>query len=454
MAQHSFPAFCAHVDKRFASPAPFQRILMREYSAALAGETRFLAVTIPPRHTKTTLGSVLLPIFALGLDDRKEIVLASHSVDLAQRNSRNARDLLFSERWPFPDVSLAKDSTAATRWHVNGGGSVRALGTGSFLLGRGADLMVIDDALADGDSDAEAQSAWDWFTGIASSRINTGGTVIIIGQRLRDDDLIGRILESEIKDQVRVVNLKAICEDPTEDIERELGRKKGDALWESQYGVAELELRRKMMGTRVFTTQYQQTPPAQKGAYFHREWFSHRYTTLPPLRRAAIFVDGAWKEGVNNSNSAMSIWGQDHGGQFYLVDAWEDQLEYPDLKRAVADYYARWRRIAPTVHLCVEDAASGTGLVQELRRAPLSLPIVGVPVDKSKEARAEAVTPQFEAGLCHVPANATWLFAWIETHIRFPRKPNDAVDCTSGALTKLFTARALYVTGMDEAATG
>jgi hypothetical protein len=137
VARRSFPDFCARMDARFANPPPFMRLLMDEYAALLDGRTRFLALSIPPRHTKTTLGCVLAPAFALGQDDSLELVIASHSADLAERSSRLARDLLLSDAWPFA-ARLAADSTAATRWHVKGGGSVRALGVGSALIGRGA----------------------------------------------------------------------------------------------------------------------------------------------------------------------------------------------------------------------------------------------------------------------------------------------------------------------------
>jgi hypothetical protein len=154
LARRSFAHFGARMDRRFASPAPFQRLMMREFADVVAGRTRFLALSIPPRHSKTTLGCVLLPAFALGQDDSLEIVIASHSADLAERGSRLARDLIEQDAWPFA-ARLAADSTAVSRWHVKGGGSVRALGVGGGLLGRGADLLLVDDAIADGNSDVE-----------------------------------------------------------------------------------------------------------------------------------------------------------------------------------------------------------------------------------------------------------------------------------------------------------
>ena len=122
--------------------------------------------------------------------------------------------------------------------------------------------------------------------------------------------------------------------------------------------------------------------------------------------KMALFVDGAWKEGIGNDRSALGLWGSD-GVNYYLIDAWADKVEYPDLKTKVKDYWYRWKdkNLAPTFWPCVEDAASGIPIIQEFRRTT-NIPIVGVRVDKSKYTRAEAVTPLFEAGKCFLPENA------------------------------------------------
>lgn len=89
-----------------------------------------------------------------------------------------------------------------------------------------------------------------------------------------------------------------------------------------------------------------------------------------------------------------------------------------------------------------EDAASGIPIIQEFKRT-LTIPIVGVTVDKSKYTRAEAVTPLFEAGKCYLPEDAPWLDEWIEEHVSFPGKHDDLVDTTSGALARLTNASTL-----------
>jgi hypothetical protein len=122
LARRSFAGFAAHMDPRFISPPPHLKLIMDELEMVERGENRFLMINVPPRHAKTTTCSELFPAYALAKNPRREIILACHSVDVAERSSRAARQFVESEEWPFANVGLAPDSTAATRWHVESGG--------------------------------------------------------------------------------------------------------------------------------------------------------------------------------------------------------------------------------------------------------------------------------------------------------------------------------------------
>lgn len=143
-------------------------------------------------------------------------------------------------------------------------------------------------------------------------------------------------------------------------------------------------------------------------------------------------VDSAFKEGVGSDYSVIATWGTD-GKNYNLVDLWRDRVEYPSLRRAVQDEYARWRPDA----VLVEDASSGQSVIQELRRET-NLPIVAVPAKGSKQNRADAVAPLFEAGKMWLPEYASWVADFIEEHVSFPRGVHDdQVDTTSMALARL-----------------
>ena len=112
-----------------------------------------------------------------------------------------------------------------------------ATSTGGVLTGRGADIIVIDDPLKPEEalSQTQRKAANEWFHHTLSSRLNDKrhGAIVIIMQRLHEDDLVGRVLAQE---QWQILNFPAIAEvDEVHEIETILGprrftRRQGEAL--------------------------------------------------------------------------------------------------------------------------------------------------------------------------------------------------------------------------------
>src|SRR5215469_3840124 len=75
------------------------------------------------------------------------------------------------------------------------------------LTGRGADLILIDDPLKPDEalSNAQRKTANDWFSHTLYSRLNDkrSGAIVIIMQRLHEDDLVGHVLAQEPWEVVR-----------------------------------------------------------------------------------------------------------------------------------------------------------------------------------------------------------------------------------------------------------
>ena len=70
---------------------------------------------------------------------------------------------------------------------------------GGTLTGRGADLIVIDDPLKaeEAMSEPARRRVIDWFTGTLISRLNDKerGAIVVVMQRLHQDDLAGHLIE-------------------------------------------------------------------------------------------------------------------------------------------------------------------------------------------------------------------------------------------------------------------
>src|SRR5438477_10030897 len=88
-----------------------------------------------------------------------------------------------------------------------------ATSTGGVLTGRGADIILIDDPLKPEEalSEAQRQAANEWYDHTLYSRLNDKrhGAIVIIMQRLHEDDLVGHVLGQE---QWEILRLLAIAE--------------------------------------------------------------------------------------------------------------------------------------------------------------------------------------------------------------------------------------------------
>ena len=98
---------------------------------------------------------------------------------------------------------------------------------GGVLTGRGADVILIDDPLkpADAMSESRRTGANAWFDGTLYSRLNdkTKGSIVIVMQRLHEDDLVGHVLKAEGWEIVAFPAIEEAGE--THEIETPFGRK-------------------------------------------------------------------------------------------------------------------------------------------------------------------------------------------------------------------------------------
>jgi predicted phage terminase large subunit-like protein len=255
--------------------------------------------------------------------------------------------------------------------------------------------------------------------------------VIVVATRWHQEDLIGRLLSGPNASEWRPLSLPAIAIETETDA---LNRSTGEALWPQRWPVAELERRKAEMGSRGFEAQYQGNPLPASGNIFKASWLKQRYRDVPgQVKRTVLAIDSAWGKSVTGDFSAATLWGEAETG-FFLIDGWHGRVEFPSLRDIVRNLFAKHNPHA----VAVEDTASGTAIIQELRRST-HLPIIPVQAKGSKEARAEAITPLFESGRVWLPEDGPeWLTEWVRQHTAFPNgKHDDYVDTTSIALGRL-----------------
>jgi predicted phage terminase large subunit-like protein len=300
------------------------------------------------------------------------------------------------------------------------------------LTGRGADLIVIDDSLkpADALSEVLRQGANDWYDHTLLSRQNDKRTsaIVIIQQRLHEDDLVGHVLGQE---DWEVVRFPAIAE---EDEEHEYStpfrsgvfrRRQGEALHPEREPLETLEQLRRQMGEYPFAGQYQQAPAPLGGGLVKTEWFRRYEPHEKPdsFDRIVQSWDTASKVTELADYSVCTTWGI-KGRHVYLLHVFRKQLEYPDLKRAVRQ---QRQEFSANVVL-IEDKASGTQLIQELNREGIGA-VTRYQPEADKIMRMHAQTAIIEDGRVLLPTDAPWLANFLRELSVFPKsKYDDQVD--------------------------
>lgn len=446
LAFKSLAAYCALQNPNY-DLAPHVLEIIRWLTRLERDEVDRLIFNCPPRHGKTALISEFFPAWYLGRNPEKQIIFATYSFERASDIGRKVRNQLVDPimRIIFPGMTVSKDHAGMNRIALDQGGNYYAVGVGGAVVGRGADLLIIDDPVKqrqDVESEAQRRKLVEWFQSVAYTRLMPGGKIIVIMTRWHFDDLAGFLQTELAHENWQVVSMPALCESE-DDI---LRRKVGEALWPARYPKPVLEKIRETIGTREWTSQYQQQPLPSEGGLVQYDWLQ-RYP-MDEYRRAIrrredageelpfgirYYVcswDTAFKESELNDPSACTVWGVSETDA-YLVEAFTKRMAYPELRRTVVAYYERYRTLAPGVKVMIEDRGSGQSLLQDLKQNT-HIPLIACKPTKSKQIRLSNVTHLFENGKAKLPDRAPWLANYETQLLRFPAwKEDDLVDATS-----------------------
>ena len=131
-----------------------------ELDRCLRGETKRLAICVPPRSLKSHCASVAFPAWLLGHKPSAQIICASYGQDLADKLALDCRALMNSD-WYHKVFStrLSTQRQAVSEFMTEAKGFRMATSVRGVLTGRGGDFIIIDDPLKPDEavSDTQAQ---------------------------------------------------------------------------------------------------------------------------------------------------------------------------------------------------------------------------------------------------------------------------------------------------------
>ena len=417
-------------------PADYIDVMTSRLVDVHEGKITRLIMNVPPRHLKSLIASTAFPAWHLGHNPAAQIMCVSYGADLAQTFARDTRAIMTTDWYQriFPETRLISPRAALDDLITTKNGRRLALSVGGAVTGRGADIIIIDDPLKpeEAASDTCRKDVNDWYDGTLASRLNDQrrGGIVIVMQRVHQDDLVGHVLQQEAWEHLRFPAIAEedealaymTCWGP-----RTFRRRKGDPLHPERQPLNLLDGLKRKIGNYFFAAQYQQRPAPLEDGFVKPQWFP-RYDKRPePFDQIVQSWDSANKAGSDNAYSVCTTWGV-KGKDVYLLHVFRQRLEFPELKKTVLLHQ---RTFSANVVL-VEEQASGIQLIQELNRDGLGGMVKAYKPTLEKKARLIAQTPMMEEGRVHLPEAASWLDAYIEELVLFPSgQYADQVDSTS-----------------------
>lgn len=406
---------------------------------AIAKGNGRLIISAPPRHGKSQLIDIYTPVWILERFPRFNVILASYGADLSENFARQARDII-SDNQDALNVRLRRDSNRVSFFVTEDDGSMASVGLGGAITGRGAHVLLIDDYIKEYKealSPTYRDTVWNWFVTTAYTRLEPGGTVIIIATRWHSDDLIGRILKN-FPGQWQNIVLPAEAE--ANDV---LGRQLGEPLFPERYPLESLHEKLEVLGSAFYQALYQQRPVDEAKKISDGAWLKVMQI-VPPLSRlkTARIWDLAATEG-GGDYTVGSLCGWDiQAGIFYIFNVVRRQIGSADVETIV-----RQTAISDGIdtEICIEQepGSAGKSLCEHFQNTVLpEFKVTAIPTVTNKIVRAQPFLAGAEAGKV-VLAEGSWNKAFIKEFDDFPGEYDDQIDTASAGYTKL-TGKKVY----------
>jgi predicted phage terminase large subunit-like protein len=396
------------------------------------GEVKRLIIQMPPRHGKSETATVRYPIYRLNMDPELRVIVGAYNATLAGKFSRKARRIAQQAGMPLSDERAAVED-----WETPDGGGFRAVGVGGGVTGQGGDLIIIDDPVKsreEAESEVYREKVWNWYTDDLYTRLEPGGSLILIMTRWHMDDLAGRILASEDGPNWTVVNLPALAieNDP-------LGRNPGEALCPERYDEPALASIRAVMTPYSWAALYQQDPRPREGNMFPRSKVEIVDAVPADLKLRVRYWDkGGGPTGDPTAGVRMAT--NKERTVFYIEDVVHARVAIDDrnkLMRQTAEMDGR----AVRGWVEQEPGSGGKESAQLTVRAMSGFPYFAEPVSGDKVERADPLAAQWQAGNVKLVRGA-WNKAYLDEMEAFPAgSHDDQVDASSGAFNKLALAQ-------------
>lgn len=408
-----------------------------------------LLITIAPRFGKTQFVSIDWPARCIAKNPRAKFIHLSYSDDLALDNSAKCRETIGSAEYQsLWSVKIKSDSDSKKKWYTEQGGGMYATAAGGPVTGFGAGSLadisdnegsdefdeffagdqeeidpnlfygaiIIDDPIKveDAESEKERERVNKRLNSTIKSRRNSRNTpIVIIMQRVHEDDMAGFVLDGGMEEDFYHLNI------PAADMETKT------SVWPAKHTFEEL-MQLKRADHAVFMAQYMQDPTPDEGTFFKAEWFKRFRIGEEPTKLvkygagdyAVTEKDGDWTEqGIAGFDTIDDLWFLDWRSAQTTLDKSIDTM----IQLALDHDPVLWAAEKGVIRRAMEPF-----VLKEQRRRRVFFKLEWLPATASKAVNAKAFQGLASQGKVHVPYGE-WGDELIAQLLKFTGKA-DKVD--------------------------
>lgn len=411
-----------------------------------------LLITIAPRFGKTQFTSIDWPARCIAKNPRAKFIHLSYSDDLALDNSSKCKETLQSKEYQdFWPVRIKKDTDSKKKWYTEEGGGMYATSAGGAVTGFGAG------SLADVEEEEEEEDWGDFFAGddedidpnlfygaiiiddpikvddayeekarqkvnkrlnstIKSRRNSRNTPIVIIMQRIHEDDMAGFVLDGGMGEKFYHLNL------PAADLEAKT------SAWPAKHTFEEL-MDMKTGDSSTFMAQYMQDPTPEEGTFFKREWFEpHRFRLGEEPTKLVKYGAGDYAVTEDAGDwSEQAIAGFDYKEDIWFIDWWSRRvtldISIDQMMQMALDHDPMlWAAEKGTIRRAMEPY-----ITKEQQRRRVFFKMEWLPATKSKAVNAKAFQAMASQGKIHIPYGQ-WGDDLIEQLLKFTGKDDKRDD--------------------------
>lgn len=341
-------------------------------------KTKRLLINCPPGWSKSELCKSFIAWSIAHYPDSRFLYI-SYSHELASAHTHSIKQTISMPLYKqLFEVEIPRDSSAKDYFQTTKGGAVAAFGSSGAITGRDAGLpglnrfsgaIIIDDIHKPDEvhSDTIREKVKRNYSETIETRLRGFNVpVILIGQRLHEDDLFAHLMNGSDGQEWRKVIIKGLDD-------------AGNARYPEVMPKEQL-LIKKAKQPYVFSSQYQQEPIPAGGALYKEENFP-LLDERPEIIATFATCDTAETDKEWNDKTVFSFWGlyklkfnniviDDLYGLHWL-NCWQLNIEPKDLEESFLDFWATCMRdsIKPQ-HAAIEKKSTGVTLLSVLKKVP------------------------------------------------------------------------------------